>query len=303
MYGWKGESSVKRSVGRALAPNGEFDDTWTKRAAPARRAASSTSSVPPTFTSKKSRTVVRVDHRGHVEDRHLTGAREQRIERCRIADVADHRVDGGTHDLEDRCLVGAGAQRAHRPSLRDQGTHEVLSQPAGRTGHDRRSLGGLSIGQLHASPHRRGALRQTPNRGTADRRRAAQERAATRIVAESSGSHGDGRTIQSDGADRSPGRVHRGRAPVPVLRRPAGPRRARGADDPRVVRGRGQRAQPVRCVLRADGRRGRGLLRALGRPDLPTVRRVPTSSTRRHRPSAATSGGAHCASIPPTGSR
>jgi hypothetical protein len=34
MYGLNGESSSKRSSSDALAPNGEFDDTWTNRFAP-----------------------------------------------------------------------------------------------------------------------------------------------------------------------------------------------------------------------------------------------------------------------------
>ena len=42
-------------AGVGFAPNGEFDDTCTKRDAPARRARSSTSWVPPTLTSKNSR--------------------------------------------------------------------------------------------------------------------------------------------------------------------------------------------------------------------------------------------------------
>jgi hypothetical protein len=46
---------VNASSGEALTPNGELEETWTNRAAPLRRARSSTFWVPPTFTSKNSR--------------------------------------------------------------------------------------------------------------------------------------------------------------------------------------------------------------------------------------------------------
>ncbi len=46
---------MKRSAGVGFAPNGEFDETCTNRVVCARRARSTTISVPPTFTSKNSR--------------------------------------------------------------------------------------------------------------------------------------------------------------------------------------------------------------------------------------------------------
>src|SRR5688572_18376849 len=54
-YGSYGESSVNTSSGVGFTPNGELDETCTKRAAPDRRARSTTFCVPPTLTSKNSR--------------------------------------------------------------------------------------------------------------------------------------------------------------------------------------------------------------------------------------------------------
>ena len=94
---------VKRSVGRALAPNGEFDDTCTKRAAPARRARSSTSWVPPTLTSKNSRTwpcgwitpaAWNTVASATPSNRRSTAAR--------VAHVADDDLDLGADHLEQR---------------------------------------------------------------------------------------------------------------------------------------------------------------------------------------------------------
>ena len=155
--GANGESSSKRSSLVAFAPNGEFDETCTNRAAPTRRARSSTSCVPPTFTSKSSRTRLRgVDHRGRVEHRRAADAVEERVDHRRVAHVADDDLDPRVDDLEQRRVgrrrargTGCGGGPAAPASAR---TRFWPSQPGGagddhgrrRHGRERRTrLAGL----------------------------------------------------------------------------------------------------------------------------------------------------------------
>ena len=133
MYGLYGESSSKRALGLGFAPNGEFDETWTKRVVRARRARSSTSSVPPTFTSKNSR----VRSTGWITAAAWNTvapsiAVEEPIGRDRVAHVADDRLDLRAHELEQRRLVRVVHEAAH-PVPRLDERRARGSCPASRT--------------------------------------------------------------------------------------------------------------------------------------------------------------------------
>ncbi|GIU90790.1 MAG: hypothetical protein KatS3mg010_1889 [Acidimicrobiia bacterium] len=123
---------MNRSVGRAFAPKGEFDETCTKRRAPTRRERSSSSCVPPTLTSKSSR----VARRGWMTAAawNTLAAPTPSNSSSTAAGVADVADDGDDPLVEHR-ETGALALVAHEAAellaarLPEQRAHEVLAEP------------------------------------------------------------------------------------------------------------------------------------------------------------------------------
>ena len=139
MYGWYGESSVNRSEGASFAPNGEFDDTCTKRTAPARRARSRVSCVPPTFTSNR----LRILPSGWITPAAWNTVAGPMPSNSASSDVGSRTspttgsIDG-TDDREQRRVGVVAHETSHAFTARGEGAHEVLSEPSRRAGDDGR---------------------------------------------------------------------------------------------------------------------------------------------------------------------